>query len=152
MDSFAAALNQILVEAYHNILRLEEQALKNTHGIRLSIREMHLIECVGESPAGGLSVGELAARLGVSRPSATVAVNKLVRLGCLEKTACESDGRVVRLFLTREGERIDAAHRYYHRLMVRAVSEGFTEAERRCLLTAMGKLNGFFKKSIGEQA
>ncbi len=48
MDEFSVALNDILVEAYYNILDFEEQAIKKDHRLKLSINEMHLIEAVGK--------------------------------------------------------------------------------------------------------
>ena len=44
MDAFAIALNEVLVDTYHNILRVEEKALKKSGRIHLSIKEMHLIK------------------------------------------------------------------------------------------------------------
>ena len=41
MDAFAIALNEVLVDTYHNVLRVEEEALKKSGRIHLSIKEMH---------------------------------------------------------------------------------------------------------------
>lgn len=150
MDRFADELNAILIEAYHNILRLEEEALRKANKISLSINEMHLIECVGKGKEGGRSISELANDLNITRPSATIAVNKLESKGFVKKMNCETDGRVVRVFLTHEGEKIDTYHRIYHRRMVKEISDGFSEEEKDCLIKAIRKLNGFFKNSIGE--
>lgn len=150
MDGFVVELNGILVEVYHNILRLEEQALKKNSKISLSISEMHLIECVGKGAEKGRTVSELAVDLNITRPSATVAVNKLEKKGYVTKTNCENDGRVVRVRLTHEGEKIDAYHRYYHRNMVKEISSDLTEEEKSCLLKAIRRLNSYFKESIGE--
>jgi len=151
MDGFAAELNGILVEAYHNILRLEEQALKKTSKISLSISEMHLIECVGKGRENGRTVSELADDLNITRPSATIAVNKLEKKGYVKKASCENDGRVVRDYLTHEGEKIDAYHRFYHKNMVKEISDTMTDEEKNCLLKAIRKLNEYFIKSIGEK-
>ncbi len=53
MDEFSVALNDILVEAYYNILDFEEQAIKKDHRLKLSINEMHLIEAVGKKTEKG---------------------------------------------------------------------------------------------------
>ncbi len=90
MQGFAQMLNNMLVEVYHNILRVEEEFLKNNNRINLSIREMHLIECVGMNREEGKTVSEIAEYLKVARPSVTVAVNKLERKGYLEKQGCRT--------------------------------------------------------------
>lgn len=149
MDSFSDALNDILVQAYHNILRMEEQALKKSKTVSLSINEMHLIECVGKAPKEeGITVSEVAQALGITRPSATAAVNKLERKGYVTKESCRSDGRVVRVTLTREGRKVNAYHDFYHRQMVHRISDGLTDQEKECLLRGIRKLNDFFKESI----
>ena len=150
MDGFSSTLNEILVEVYHNILKMEEQTLKNMGNVQLSINEMHLIECVGKKVEAGLTVSELASALRITRPSATVAVNKLEKKGYVEKRNCENDGRVVRVFLTHQGKVIDNYHKFYHRNMVKEISGDFTEEEKQCLIRAIEKLNDFFVSSIGE--
>ena len=150
MDQFSSSLNEILVEMYHNILKMEEQALKNKGNLHLSINEMHLIECVGKGAEKGLTISEIALALDITRPSATVAVNKLEKKGYLKKQSCENDGRVVRVFLTRRGKVIDSYHRFYHTNMIKEISGDFNEEEKTCLLRAVGKLNDYFKNSIGD--
>ena len=77
MDAFAAALNEVLTDTYHNILRVEEEALRKNGRIHLSIKEMHLIEAVGKGENQGRTVSEIAAAMNITRPTATVAINKL---------------------------------------------------------------------------
>ena len=152
MDDFSSALNSILVEVYHNILRVEELSLRKDSKVNLSINEMHLIEAVGSADGTGITISELAEKLKIRRPSATVAVNKLEKKGYVRKVDCENDGRVVRVYLTPEGKKIDAYHKYYHRNMVKEISDEFTDEEKICFMKAVRKLNEYFKKSIGDDA
>lgn len=154
MDEFSVALNDILVEAYYNILDFEEQAIKKDHRLKLSINEMHLIEAVGRKNGNGRTIGEIAEDLRITMPSATIAVNKITAKGYTEKMRCREDGRVVRVKLTKEGQKIDRYHRFYHQKMVKELSENLTAEERRCLVGAIQKLNNFFQNSLreGEQA
>ena len=150
MDAFSAALNEAITETYNNVIRVESEALKKSGKVHLSINEMHLIECVGKSEGKGCTVSEIAAGLNIARPSATVAVNKLEKKGYVKKVSCESDGRVVKVMLTREGKKIDSYHRYYHRHMVREITKKLSDDEKVILLSATKKLNDFFKQSIGD--
>ena len=54
--------------------------------------------------AGELSVGELAAQLGISQSSATVACQRLDRLSLLTRRRSTDDERVVLVALTQQGE------------------------------------------------
>jgi len=148
VERFEQVLGAMLVEVYQNIARLEEQILRQAGDLALSISEMHLIECVGKHGPEGPTVRELAEELGIKSPSVTVAVKKLEGKGYVQKSACERDGRAVRVQLTRSGRRMDAYHRYYHRMMVKAMSEDLTEEERAALLRGVGKLNAYFLQSL----
>ena len=149
MDSFSEALNRALTETYNNVMCVESEALKRSGRIHLSSNEMHLIECVGKHKEG-CTLSEIADGLNIARPSATVAVNKLAKKGYVEKIASPSDGRAVKVLLTREGRKIDAYHSYYHRHMVRELTKDLSDEEKAVLLSAAKKLNEFFKQSIGE--
>ena len=151
MDAFAVALNEVLVDTYHNILQLEEETLKKSGRIHLSIKEMHLIEAVGKGEDQGRTVSEIAAAMNITRPTATVAIGKLEKRGYLEKQPDDSDGRTVRVTLTRSGKRIDHFHRRYHSNMVTKIVEDLTEMEKDSLFRGIRKLNEFLKKSLGEK-
>lgn len=151
MDAFSVRLGGMLTETYQNIMRVEERTLSQDSRLNLSISELHLIEYVGQHSGQGVTISQLARRMGISRPTATVAVNKLVAKGYAVKRNCPSDGRVVRVLLTREGEKIDRLHQYFHRKMVREVSADFTQEEREYLLSGIEKLNRYLKKCMGDE-
>ena len=151
MDAFSTALNEVLVDTYHNILRVEEKALKKSGRIHLSIKEMHLLEAVGKGDEQGRTVSEIADAMNITRPTATVAINKLEKRGYLEKQPDDEDGRTVRITLTRSGKRIDHFHRLYHYNMVTKISESLTDEEKASLFQGIQKLNEFLKESLGEE-
>ena len=151
MDEYSKQLNEELMEVYHNILRVEEQAIKRSK-LNLSINEMHLIEAVGKGKEQGRTVSEIADDLEITLPSVTVAINKLMKKGYLEKARCDRDGRVVFVHLTRQGRRIDRFHRYYHYKMVQEVSKDLSDTERDALYRGVLKLNRFFNQSLKEDA
>ena len=149
MDQFAATLNEVLVDTFRSILKVEEQALKNTGKLDLSINEMHLIESVGKNTNQGKKISDIAEDLGISLPSVTIAINKLVKKGYVDKIRCENDGRVVYVKLTQRGGKVDTVHRYFHEKMVRAVSKDLAEDEKAAMLKGIIKLNAFFKQKLG---
>ena len=149
MPKFTEALNEMLVSVYNKILRVEEAFLQRGIGAGLSIREMHMAEYVGKAGAEGRTLSEIADFLGVARPSVTVSARKLEQKGFFTKTGSSQDGRVVRVTLTREGRRVYMHHMRFHSLMVRELEDGFSEDERKVLIRAIEKLDGFFERSIG---
>lgn len=149
MQSFQMVLNNILMEVYHNIVRVEEEFLQKNNRINLTIREMHLIECVGEDKENGKTVSEIAEFLKIAKPSVTVAVGKLEKKGYLSKNSCHTDGRIVRVKLTREGRKVYTYHKQYHMTMIHEIEGEFGEDEREVLVRVITRLNKFFEKSVG---
>jgi DNA-binding MarR family transcriptional regulator len=149
MERFAAALNDILIETYHNIMCVEENFLKNHKRINITIREMHLLECVGADPENGKTISEIAEYLKIARPSVTVAVNKLEKKGFIVKRGSDADGRVVKVFLSRRGKAVEMYHHLYHVNMAQELEKVFDDKEKDILIRAIERLNDFFKNSIG---
>ncbi|MDD4080770.1 MAG: MarR family transcriptional regulator [Eubacteriales bacterium] len=145
MDAFSAALNDLLVNTFNSILRLEEDSLRHLSGGKLSISEMHFLEAVGKGGQGGRSITDIARELAITLPSVTAAVNKLEKKGYLIKARNETDKRVVNVSLSREGQRAEAAHRFFHRQMVHGVSDGLEDGQRSALLKGLENLHAFFR-------
>ncbi len=107
---------------------------------------------MGSGPGGVQSVSGIAAALGITLSSVTIAVGKLVRKGFLTKARSEQDGRSVCISLTKEGKRIYRMHRYFHYKMIRELTGGFDEKEKRVLLAGVEKLDHFFKEKAEKAA
>lgn len=152
MDTFTKELNELLVNTFWSILKVEEKMLKNDHNINLSINEFHLIETVGNGDAHGITVGEIAQKLQIAPPSVTVSINKLRTKGYVEKRRDQKDGRVVYVTLTELGQKINRMHQYFHARMVSDVARELTDEEREVLLNGLRKLSAFFNRRTGGQA
>lgn len=151
MDAFSNELNNVLVETFRSILKVEEEMLKSAHKIDLTISELHLIESVGKSDEKGRTISDIAEDLGITLPSVTIAINKLAKKGYVQKIRCETDGRVVYVTLTRLGQKMNAAHQYFHAKMVREITRDLSEDEKSVMLKGITKLNTFFKKKIATE-
>jgi len=145
MDAFAAALNDLLVNTFNSILRLEEDSLRRLSAGKLSISEMHFLEAVAKGGPEGRSITDIARELAITLPSVTAAANKLTKKGFLIKARDETDKRMVKVSLSREGRRAEAAHRFFHRQMVHSVSQGLGEEQREALFQGLLNLHDFFR-------
>lgn len=147
MPAFAAELNKLLVEIYRNIQILEQSELKKSR-LNLSISEMHLIELIAKGGDDGITVSEIALRLKVTKPSVTVAVNKLVQKGYCEKRRLQDDRRAVLVVLTKAGRKVEAFHTRCHRSMIREIGDDLSEQEMAELIKTMSRINTYFKARI----
>ena len=148
MKPFEEQLNEVIVDTYRSILRVEENILKRSDQTDLSISEIHMLEAVGKVKDRRRTISELAEVLNITLPSVTVAINKLMKKGYVEKVRGEEDGRIVYVSLTRQGRRIDSAHRYFHESMVRSIIRDMTESEMQALYKGVMKLDTFLKEQL----
>lgn len=148
MKPFEEQLNEVIVDTYQSILRVEENILKRSDQTDLSISEIHMLEAVGKGKDRRRTISELAEVLNITLPSVTVAINKLMKKGYVEKVRGEEDGRIVYVSLTRQGRRIDSAHRYFHESMVRSIIRDMTESEMQALYKGVMKLDTFLKEQL----
>ncbi|MEI7883757.1 MAG: MarR family transcriptional regulator [Clostridia bacterium] len=147
MEAFSRQLNDILVDTFRVILKVEEEAIKQAEH-DLSISEVHLLESVGKGENTDRTISDIAENLGITLPSVTIAINKLVKKGYVEKLKSTVDGRMVFVVLTEQGKKMEAAHRFFHERMVRNLSGDLNDEERESLYYGMVKLNAFFKRKL----
>ena len=146
MDARLTELNTLFEDTFDAILRVEEKNLKRVGNGELSIAEFHTLECIGQGEDHSRTVGEIAEALGVTVPTVTVCVNKLVKKGYVTKTRSEKDARIAIIELTPEGKKMNRLHRFFHEQMVLAISHEFNDEEMDCLLRCIRKLNEFFEE------
>jgi DNA-binding MarR family transcriptional regulator len=84
--------------------------------------------------------------LNIAVPTATVALKKLEGKGLITKSPSSRDGRRSVIRLTELGMKINRAHMYFHRKMVKNVGYDMTEEEKRILISATAKLSRFLKE------
>lgn len=150
MDRFVAALDGMLTSFYRNMLRLEKQDISKSRQPLLSVSEVHLILCIGDTHGEGCTVTALARRLNITVSSATIAVNKLGQKGYVKKVRGSADGRIVRVHLTELGKSVDTYHRICRREMIEEISRDFTSEEQKVAVKVIGRLNEYFVKNLGE--
>jgi len=86
------------------LLRLARELRKETEQLGVTARQATLLWLVKRSP--GLSLAELAAEEGISPPALSGHVDRLERVGLIERVRSSEDRRRVGLRLTEEGARL----------------------------------------------
>lgn len=143
MDARLEELNTLLEDTFSSILQIEENNLRSVAGGNLSISEFHTIRAVGDGREGR-SVGEIAEELGVTVPTVTVSVNRLLKKGYVDKSKSLEDARITIIRLTDEGRRMNRLHRFFHEQMVLSIRSELDDDEMECLLRCVRRLNVFF--------
>lgn len=136
-------INDILVNLFNEILKLEEEAIITDEFKDITNNDMHIIEAVGLSGENTMSV--VAKKLGITAGSLTTSVNSLVNKKYVARKRSEEDRRVVFLQLTAKGKRAYEHHREYHRQMTDAVINKLDENEVPVLIKTLTGLSEFFR-------
>ena len=146
METAHSTINQVLVTLFNHILRIEERALSSPG---LSIREVHVIECVCESADSRIT--SLAQMLRITTGSLSVAVSTLERKGYLLRVRRKDDRRMVDIVPTEKALAIQEKHKQFHEEMTAAIVEKLSESEKEIMVKAMDDVYSYFtSKENGE--
>lgn len=143
MEKSFNVLNELLVELFNDIMQIEQNSLKQGKLNDLSVTEIHTIEAIGMYEPRSMS--EVAADLRITVGTLTTAINKLIKKGYVERQRIEEDRRVVLVRLTKSGKLAYRLHEKFHKDMIKATIEGLSEDEEQILISALERLNNFFK-------
>lgn len=144
MSRSMAEINELLVRLFNDVLQIEEQSLKNGMLSDLSITEIHTIEAIGMYNERTMS--EVAQTLKITVSTLTTAINKLIKKEYVERKRIEEDRRVVLIKLTEKGKMAFKLHERFHREMISAAIEGLTLEDEEVLISALDKINHFFRE------
>lgn len=146
MDRFAVLLEDVLENMHQSAVKLEKQMFGRHEELPLTASEIHLIACVGELNSEGRTISGVAKALSISLSSATIAINKLEKKGFIQKEKKAGDGRMVYVYLTREGEKAGRYHRFCRRHFFSRLSGILTKKEKACLETILHKVDAYLAK------
>lgn len=144
MDTYAA-LNDVLVNLFRDIMELEEQAIITQEYQDITNNDMHVIEAIGVGEPKNMST--IAKLLSVTVGTLTIAMNSLVKKGYVIRERGKEDRRVVYISLSEKGLQAYRHHEEFHRQMIEAVLENLTEDETESLVKALAKLERWFRRT-----
>ena len=136
-------INGFLVDVF-NVLRLEERSLRKER-TGLSLTELHVLETVQRvSEERGGTMADVAAALGVTSGTLTIAVKTLEQKGYVRRERDDADRRRVIVRLTDKALPALRRHAEFHRALVTGATERLTDEELRAFTKALGSLRSFF--------
>lgn len=136
-------INDYLVGIFNNILIIEEASLKTSRFNDVSIKEMHTIDEIGNTP--NATPSDIAKALMVTLGTVTTSLNKLEKKGYIIRTRSNVDRRVVHLSLSQKGRLLFRLHQKFHMNMVEKITDGFDEQEFEVMSRGLKNLNQFLE-------
>lgn len=146
---YRSVVNDILVELFNDILRVEHKAIETENMLPLSMSELHVIEVVGDHH-GQCIMSQIARKLRITLPTLTAAVDRLEEKGYIQRRRSDVDRRRVAVELTEDGLMAYERHARFHEKMVDAFLLGLDQAKLPELLDGMARLRDFFQEQVGK--
>lgn len=128
-----------IVSALSNVIGQMEEVAKGQYSLsNLSHNQMHYIETINmlDNP----SITELASALKLTKPTVTVAVDKLIEKEYIFKVQSDEDRRSAHLHLTEKGKLINQMHDYAHNSIAESFSKKLNDKELSTLIDILNKV------------
>jgi DNA-binding MarR family transcriptional regulator len=142
-DDFIALYSQIYFACHTRHVHDPES------GTRVSARQASILSHLDSVEPTPLS--QLAAHMGVTVSTMSIAVDRLVRQGYVVRDRAESDARVRHVRLTAAGERLRAAQKVLEPRLVRAMLSHLSPADRRDALRGLELLGSAAREQTKER-
>jgi DNA-binding MarR family transcriptional regulator len=126
-------LSHQFAEFYDKISSWENSIVK---GSGLSPTQMHTVEVIGHDQ--NMKMKELAERLGVTTGTLTVGVDKLEKMGLVERKPHQKDRRSWLIVLTEDGKHMYEQHHKFHQEYTREISSELSNDEVKELSKLLG--------------
>jgi DNA-binding MarR family transcriptional regulator len=130
-------LQNIIALLSREIVQLEESAKEQFSFNELTLTQMHYLETINQQHNPNLT--ELALEMGLTKPTVTVAIDKLIEKEYVYKVKSDEDRRSMHLHLTEKGKLLNQMHDYAHKLLAERMISVFDEAELKVLKLLLSK-------------
>ncbi len=131
-------LKENIVKFTRLISAAEEDAKKLYEMQDLTATQFNYLEIIGELENPTFT--ELASAMGLTKPSVTTAVDRLIIKGLVRKVQSDSDKRSSHLHLTEFGEQINKRHDYAHDYMIHLIEKKLNEREVKSFTSLLDKI------------
>lgn len=134
------ALEQLTARITSLISDLEAGAFQEEGFADLSMRQVLYLDTIARLDHP--SFGELAEALGVTRPSVTALVGRLMHAGYVQKVQDGEDRRSFHIVLTQKGQQFAQTHAQMHRRIVQVLVARLEQPEVEQLAAILAKAVG----------
>jgi len=130
-------LVDIVAKLSNLMAQMEEQAKEKYNTTGLTQTQMHYLETIGQ--LGNPNFTELSLALKLSKPTVTVAIDKLIEKECVYKVRSDQDRRSTHLHLTEKGILLNKMHDFAHKSIARLFTKSLTYEELDKLMELINK-------------
>lgn len=127
------------IACFTRLISDTEEKVKAQYGeYDLTLTQISYLETIQE--LNNPNITELAAALGVKKPSVTLVVDRLITKGCIYKTHSDADRRSSHLHLTDLGTQINKRHDSAHDYLITLITSKLTKEELKTFSLLLAKI------------
>jgi DNA-binding MarR family transcriptional regulator len=136
--STASTLTDTVAVVTRTFAQMETEALREGGFGELSLRQIACLDLIQRLAEP--TPGDLARELGITRPSVSGLIARLMAGGFIRKERTHQDARSFHLHLTEQGLALMSAHQRTHEAIARRLLAGLDEHEQHKLVTLLAKV------------
>lgn len=130
-------LEGVFVRLAHEIEHHEQEVISGSELSALTETQITYLDMIGHLPEA--TITELATALRISKPTATIAVDRLGHLGLVIRVRSDSDRRCSHIHLTESGHRLADLHNRVHGKFAHRIADALPADEAQTLAKLLSK-------------
>lgn len=147
MNFIKRMLNDVLVKLFNTILFNEEDYLKKHCNQKITLRGVHVLECVNACKQNNENtMGNVATNLGVTAGTLTTLLKKLEKDNYIYRVQAKDDKRKIFIELTSLAKSVLEVHDKYHDNMINIITSNLGKKEEMALVDLLSKIKYYFTK------
>jgi DNA-binding MarR family transcriptional regulator len=120
-------LKEAIAQFSRLIAILEDQVLDQPEFKNITLRQFFYLDIIRnlDDP----TITKITEHLNITKPTATIAINKLEAQGFIKKLQSKTDGRIYHINLTTKGKKINEAHDRSHEMIVKSLVAALSDKD-----------------------
>ena len=129
---------EIVAQLSNMVVQTEETAKEKFDLAGLTLTQLHYLETINTLNNPNLT--ELATSLKLTKPTVTVAIDKLIERNYVFKVQSDEDRRSAHLHLTDKGKQINRIHELAHKTIADSICQKLNSEEQQLLISLLTKI------------
>lgn len=137
-------ISGLISSVFYDIIKLEENFLKNNKYKDVSSKEVRTIEAIGISRPKNM--GSIAKSLDITLGTLTVSITNLEKKGYVRREKSLNDKRVVNVALTEKGKKLFRLHQNFKENIMKSIVIDLTNQEKEIFNGALNRVSQILHK------
>ncbi len=137
-------ISGLISSVFYDIIKLEENFLKNNKYKDVSSKEVRTIEAIGINRPK--SMGSIAKSLDITLGTLTVSITNLEKKGYVRREKSLNDKRVVNVMLTEKGKKLFRLHKKFKQNIMKSIIIDLTNQEKEIFNGALNRVSQILHK------